>query len=155
MRASKFLVLALVISLLLVYVSSAQTDHLLWAKGVVVAIQGGKTDARIIVPGSLGDLAEIYMVRVDRWSTPRKENYVLFEYVHHTGLISYDQFDKRHWKFELNQYSPEQDRDCRSWMPREGAFHPTTFGASSNLPDPKTLTCFLLNKRPSAVRGDL
>jgi hypothetical protein len=33
-------------------------------------------------------------------------------------------------------------------MAREGAFHPTAFGAKAKLPDPKGLTCFLMEKRP-------
>jgi len=36
-------------------------------------------------------------------------------------------------------------------MAREGSFHATAFGAKVKLPDPKVLTCFLMEKRPSVV----
>jgi len=31
------------------------------------------------------------MIRVDHWSRPRKEKYALVEYIHHSGLIRYDE----------------------------------------------------------------
>jgi hypothetical protein len=96
-------------------------------------------------------MAEIYMVRVHRWSQPRKEKYILVEYIHHTDLIRYDEFDKFRWNFELHHASPEEEKDCLSWMAREGSFHPTAFGAKTKLPDPRRLTCFLMEKRPSVA----
>ena len=123
------------------------------AEGVVVAIQGGKTDTRVIEPSSFADLAEVYMVRVDRWSRPRNEAYILVEYIHHTGLIPHDAFDKTRWNFEIHQASPEETRDCLSWMAREGPFHLTAFGAKAKLPDPQGLACFLMENRPSVVSG--
>jgi hypothetical protein len=150
MRLATF---AVAFSLWLAYaMPSAPGDESVSAEGVVVAIQGGKTDTRLIEPASFADLAEIYMVRVDRWSQPRKEKYILVEYIHHADLIRYDEFDKTRWNFEIHQASPEDTRDCLSWMAREGSFHPTAFGAKAKLPDPKGLTCFLMKKRPSAVR---
>ena len=74
--------------------SARPKNEFVLAQGVVVAIQGGKTDTRLIEPQSFADLAEVYMVRVDRWSRPRKEKYILVEYIHHAGLIPYDAFDK-------------------------------------------------------------
>ena len=74
--------------------SARPKNEFVLAQGVVVAIQGGKTDTRLIEPQSFADLAEVYMVRVDRWSQPRKEKYILVEYIHHAGLIPYDAFDK-------------------------------------------------------------
>jgi len=67
--------------------SSSPKNEFVSAEGVVVAIQGGKTDTRLVEPPSFADLAEIYMVRVDRWSQPRKEKYILVEYIHHADLI--------------------------------------------------------------------
>jgi hypothetical protein len=79
---------------LLVWLFSAMPtrpkNEFIVAEGVVVAIQGGKTDTRVIEPSSFADLAEVYMVRVDRWSRPRNEAYILVEYIHHTGLIPHD-----------------------------------------------------------------
>jgi hypothetical protein len=131
--------------------SSAPKNEFVSAEGAVVAIQGGKTDTRLVDPASFADLAEIYVVRVDRWSQPRKEKYILVEYIHHADLIRYDEFDKTRWNFEIHQASPEETRDCLSWMAREGSFYPTAFGAKAKLPDPKGLTCFLMEKRPLVV----
>ncbi len=121
------------------------------AAGVVVAIQRGKSDTRIIDPSSLGDLAEIYMVRLDHWSQPRKVKYIIVEYIHRGDLISYEQFDKTQWRFDLQQASPEESNGCLSWMARGPSFLPTAFGVRLKLPDPKTLTCFLTTKRPIPV----
>jgi hypothetical protein len=148
----EFATLGAVIFLGLVWTAyAAPNAEFISAEGVVVEIQGGKTDTRLIEPQSFADLAEVYMVRVDHWSEPRTERYILVEYIHHTGLIPYDAFDKTRWKFEIRQASPEEARDCLSWMVREGAFHPTAFGAKAKLPDPKALTCFLMDKRPLVV----
>jgi hypothetical protein len=124
------------------------------AEGAVVAIQRGKTDTRIIDPPSFADLAEIYMVRVDHWSQPRKEKYIIVEYIHRADLIGYDEFDKALWRFEVHQASPDEAKDCLSWMARGPSFLPTAFGAKDALPNPKELPCFLMTKRPVPVRQD-
>ena len=132
--------------------SSFPKDELVSADGVVIAIQTGKTDTRIIEPPSFADLAEIYMMRVDRWSQPRKEKYIIVEYIHHADLIGYDRFDRTHWNFEMHQAFTEETRDCLSWMARGPSFLPTAYGAKAKLSDPKALTCFLMEKPPSVVR---
>jgi hypothetical protein len=146
----------LVVALSCAPLSSSKDDSLL-VQGVVVAIQRGKTDSRIIEPESFADMAEIYMIRADQWSPPlRKEKYILVEYVHHAGLIEYKQFDRTHWNFELHLQSPETNRECLSWMAREAkeelTFMPTAFGAKTKLPEPRTLSCFLVTERPSPSR---
>jgi hypothetical protein len=133
---------------------SASKDDSLLVQGVVFAIQRGKTDSRMIEPQSLADMAEIYMVRADHRSPAvRKEKYILIEYVHHTGLIGYKQFDRTHWNFGLHPESPETNQECLSWMAREAmeglTFMPTAFGAKPKLPDARTLYCFLVSERPS------
>ena len=138
-------------------ISSAPKGDALSVQGVVVAIQTGEKDARLIEPESFADMAEIYMVRADHWSPPvRKEKYILIEYVHHTGLIGYKQFDGTHWNFELHPQSPETNHECLSWITRgateELKFVPTAFGAKTRLPGPKMLPCFLITKRPSVAR---
>jgi len=143
----------LVVSLSCAPLSASKDDSLL-VQGVVFAIQRGKTDSRIIEPESFADMAEIYMVRADRWSPPvRKEKYILIEYVDHKGLIEYKQFDRTRWNFELNPESSETNQECLSWMAREAkeglTFMPTAFGAKAKLPDAGTLSCFLVTKRPS------
>jgi hypothetical protein len=147
----------LVVFFLSCAISSAPKDDALSVQGVAVAIQRGEKDARLIEPESFADMAEIYMVRAVHWSSPvRKEKYILIEYVHHTGLIGYKQFDRTHWNFELHPQSPETNQECLSWITRgateELKFEPTAFGAETRLPDPKTLPCFLITKRPSVAR---
>jgi hypothetical protein len=138
---------------------SASKDDSLMVQGPVVAIQRGRTDTRIIEPPSFADLAEIYMVRPERWSTSgRKEKYILVEYIHQTGLglIEYKRFENTRWNFVLHPQSSETNQECLSWVARgskeELTFIPTTFGANLKLPDPGTLSCFLVTERPSAAR---
>ena len=77
----------LVVFFLSCAISSAPKDDALSVQGVVVAIQRGEKDARLIEPESFADMAEIYMVRADDWSPPaRREKYILIEYVHRTDL---------------------------------------------------------------------
>ncbi len=127
-------------------------DELISVDGPVVAIQRGNDDTRIIDPNSIGDLAEIYMVRADHWSEPHRAKYIIIEYIHRADLIAYGEFDKTLWRFEVHQASPEEAKDCLSWMARGPSFLPTAFGANVKLPDPKELPCFLMEKRPSVVR---
>jgi hypothetical protein len=136
---------------------STPKNDSLFLQGVVVAIQRGKTDARLLEPESFADLAEIYMVRADHWSSPiRKEKYILVQYLHHTGLIEYAQFDNTRWIFELHHPSPETNKECLSWVAREAAekltFMPTALGAKAKLPEPQMLPCFLMTERPSVAR---
>ncbi|MGB6899223.1 MAG: hypothetical protein WBE12_11560, partial [Candidatus Acidiferrum sp.] len=65
-------------------------EEMLSAEGVVVAIQRSEGDLRLVDPNSVGDLAEIYMMRVDRWSQPQKQKYIIVEYIHRADLISYE-----------------------------------------------------------------
>jgi len=123
--------------------------------GAVVALQRSKTESGTMELPSFADLAEIYMVRVDHWSQPRKEKYIIVEYIHHTGFISHEQFDKTLWRFDVHQASPEQSKDCFSWMARGPSFLPTAFGAKGELPNPKELPCFLTTKRPIPVSPTL
>jgi hypothetical protein len=129
-------------------IAAIPPQNVVRAHGAVVAIQRGKTDTRIIDPQSFADLAEIYMVRVDRWSQPHKEKYIIVEYIHRADLINYDQFDKTLWDFELHQASSEESKECLSWMTRGPSFVPTAFGAKAELPNPKALSCFLTTKKP-------
>lgn len=144
---------ALILAAFLWCVSAAPAvpnDASISAKGIVVAIQRGENDARVIE--SFGDLAEIYMVRVDQWSRPRKEKYIIVEYVHHTGLIPYDRFDKAVWVFALSPKSLESDKDCHSWIAvDQSSFMPTALGARKPLPNPSELTCYLTRVPPVEV----
>lgn len=50
--------------------------------GTVVAIQKGKHEVRMIDPDSVGDLVEVWMVRVDHWPRAQKPEFILVEYTH-------------------------------------------------------------------------
>ena len=142
------------LAVLLCYVLAASTipkDEIIPAEGVVIAIQRGKTDTRVVDPPSFADLAEIYIVRVDHWLQPRSEKYIILEYIHHANLISYEKFDKTIWKFQIHQASPQETKDCFSWMARGPTFLPTAFGANAKLPDPKTLPCFIMTMNPVPI----
>jgi hypothetical protein len=142
------------LAVLLCYVLAASTipkDEIIPAEGVVVAIQRAKTDTRVVDPPSFADLAEIYIVRVDHWLQPRSEKYIILEYIHHANLISYEKFDKTIWKFQIHQASPQETKDCFSWMARGPTFLPTAFGANAKLPDPKTLPCFIMTMNPVPI----
>jgi hypothetical protein len=135
---------------------SSAKDSALVVQGVVVAIQRSKTDTRTKEPESFADMAEIYMVRADHWSASvHTEKYILIDYVHHAGLIAYEQFDRTHWAFELHPQSPETNKECLSWMARgakeELTFMPTAFGSEAQPPDARTLSCFLVTERPSPL----
>jgi hypothetical protein len=134
-----------------VAVTTSKVEQPISVDGAVVAIQRGKTDTRLIEPASFADLAEIYIMRVDRWSQPQKQKYIIVEYIHRADLISYEQFDRTRWTFEVHQASPEETKGCLSWMARAPSFVPTAFGASVKLPNPKELPCFLMTKRPVPV----
>jgi hypothetical protein len=88
------------------------------------------------------------MVRADHWSEPHKAKYIIIEYIHRANLIAYGEFDKTLWRFEVHQASPEEAKDCLSWMARGPSFLPTAFGANQELPNPRELACFLTTKRP-------
>jgi hypothetical protein len=101
----------LVVALTCAPLSPSKDDSLL-VQGVVLAIQRGKTDLRILDAEPLADMAEIYMIRVDHWSPPvRKEKYILLEYVHHTGFIGCKRFNRTHSNFELHPESPETNQE--------------------------------------------
>lgn len=128
-------------------------EKLISAEAVVVAIQKGEEDTRLIEPPSeLADLDEIYLVRVDHWSRPRKEKYIIVEYVHQRDNIDYSDFDKMLWQFHFEEPTPKANADCHSWMARSKfGFLPTAFGAKDALPNPKELPCFVTTKRPVPI----
>jgi hypothetical protein len=121
-------------------------EHFL-ADGRVVAIQKAKDEVRML-DNTDADLVEVWMVSVDHWSRPEKPGIILVEYTHHDSIIKDSELDKTTWKFEIRQAPPEKSGTCLSWWAAERSFVPTAFGRRGKLPDPKTLTCFLMTKRP-------
>jgi len=120
--------------------------------GVVVAILKAKEGVRVIDPNSMGDLAEVYMVRVDSAPSGNEQKYILVEYNHRDGLIPYSQFDTFHWSLDVRQATLSQGNPCLDWLRPGLSFASTRMGRRSKLPDPRTLICYLTTKRPVPFR---
>ena len=132
-----------------IYASTGMERYV--AEGVIVAILRVEKDTRITVPpGSLADLAEYYMVRIDRWSPLQKDKYILVEFSHQGRNIPYGQFDKFIWRIILPEFQ-ENDRHCFVWSAKGVVFKPTAFGINGKLPDPKNLKCFSIKNRPVKI----
>lgn len=120
------------------------------AQGTVVAVQKAKDEIRMM-DNTDADMVEVWMVKLDHWPLTQKPGIVLVEYTHHDSIIKDSELDRVTWKFEIRQSPPEKSATCLSWWAAERSFVPTAFGRRGKLPDPKTLTCFLMTKRPVAV----
>jgi hypothetical protein len=126
---------------------AAPRDESFLAEGKVVAIQKAKDEVRML-DNTDADLVEVWMIRVDRWPQHQKPGIVLVEYTHHDSIIKDSELDRTTWTFAIRQAPPEKSGTCLSWWAAERSFVPTAFGRRGKLPDPKTLTCFLMTKRP-------
>jgi hypothetical protein len=147
---------AVVITLALslaVGISASSDDGGFSAEGVVVAVQKAKDEVRMADPQSMGDVVEVWMVRVDKWPRPDKPGFVLVEYTHHDALIKDGELDSTTWKFELRKPTPDKSGTCLSWWTAERSFVPTALGSRGKLPAPKTIPCFLMRKRPVPATG--
>jgi hypothetical protein len=136
--------------------SQETTPQALTAEGVVVAVQlelGATRSTMDVGSSSLGDFAEVWMVRVGRWSRPNAPKYILVEYAHanrHEPFVRDSELDRTVWKFSIDSVAQNQQGACVSWGER---FVPTAFGKRDNLPAPKSLQCFQMRKRPAPVIG--
>jgi len=130
---------------------SVPKDEVLSAKGVVVATQKAKDEIRM-QDNTDADLVEVWMVKVGHWQQSQKPGIVLVEYTHHDSVIKDSELDGTTWTFEIRQAPPEKSGTCLSWWAAKRSFVPTAFGRREKLPDPKTLSCFLMTKRPVPVR---
>ena len=122
----------------------------LTAEGVVVAVQldpGAARSAMDVNSESLGDFAEVWMVRVNRPVSPNGAKYVLVEYTHvnrNEPFVTDSELDSTAWKFTLRPVSEDRRGTCE-WGER---YVPTTFGRHEKLPTAKTLACFQMKTRP-------
>lgn len=122
----------------------------LTAEGVVVAVQldpGAARSAMDVNSESLGDFAEVWMVRVNRLVSPNGAKYVLVEYTHvnrHEPFVTNSELDSKAWKFTLRPV-PEDRRGPCEWGER---YVPAAFGRLEKLPSAKTLACFQMRTRP-------
>lgn len=144
---------ACVVTLVLVqFVATAapSDDAYFSADGVVVAIQGSKDDARMNDPHSMGDMVEVWMLRIDKWPRSEGPRFILVEYRHRDAVVKDRELDNTVWRFEIRAAPPEKSGTCMSWW--SDTFVPTALGANQKLPPPKELGCYLMQKRPAALR---
>jgi hypothetical protein len=120
------------------------------ADGVVVAVQGEKNEARINDPQSMGDMVEVWMLRIEKWPRQGRPNFILVEYTHRDAVVKDSELDSTLWRFDLRQVPPAQGGTCMSWWTQN--FMPTALGVNQKLPPPKELECFLMRNRPVALR---
>jgi hypothetical protein len=122
------------------------------AEGAVVAIQLEEGQIRQWwQPGSLGDLVEVFMVRVYQWPHKNKPRLIVIGYSHNDAVIPDKEFDSNVWRFDLREEPPSEWNACsKDWITL-GHSVKTPFGAHLRLPKPETLPCYLMEKRPIAV----
>jgi hypothetical protein len=130
--------------------ASPSDDQYLAAEGVVVAVQKTRDEVRMYDPHSMGDLVEVWMVRVDKWTRSEKPTFILVEYTHRDAILKDSELDSTEWRFDIRPAPPTQSGTCMSWWTQ--TFMPTALGANQKLPPPKELGCFLMQKRPVALR---
>jgi hypothetical protein len=63
------------------------------ADGVVVAVQKTEDEARMYEPHSMGDLVEVWMVRVDKWTRSERPTFILVEYTHRDAILKDSELD--------------------------------------------------------------
>lgn len=120
------------------------------AEGVVVAVQlepGAARSPIYMNSESLGDFAEVWMVRVNRWLHGESAKYILVEYTHvnrHEPYVTDTELNRIVWKFNLDSVPENRRGTCTSWGER---FVPTAFGRDEKLPAPKALACFQMQQR--------
>lgn len=146
--------IAFSIVLCLALVSTAfSSDKQLVIEGMVVAVQKTKDEVRMVDPHAMGDMVEVWMVKVPKWPRSEKTRFILVEYTHRAPLVTDSELDSTVWKFEVRPAPAADSRTCMSWWSADQSFVPTALGVGKKLPPPKGLDCFLMQKRPIAVRA--
>jgi hypothetical protein len=130
---------------------TAQSAHFS-AEGVVVATQEEDGASKLWDPNSMGDLAEVFMVRVDNWQQKSKPQLIMIGYTHRGRPMDYKQFDNAVWRFQLREPLLNQLGACSKAWVSLGHTVKTSFGANTQLPKPESLPCFLMEERPLAIR---
>jgi hypothetical protein len=121
------------------------------AEGVVVAVQldpGAVRSAMWVNAESMGDFAEVWMVRVKSPASRNGAKYILVEYTHvnrRESFVTDSELDSTAWKFSLRPVFENRRGSCVDWGER---YVPTSFGRNEKLPTPKTLACFQMKARP-------
>jgi hypothetical protein len=120
-------------------------------EGVVVAVQldpGAVRSAMDVSAESMGDFAEVWMVRVNRPLSPNGTKYVLVEYTHvnrHEPFVTDRELDTTAWKFSLRPVLEDRHGTCVDWGQR---YVPTALSKHEKLPIPRPLACFQMKARP-------
>jgi hypothetical protein len=152
--APVFAILAFLFNLSVFAVGQQGHSEEMEGEGVVVAVHLDSDAARSptdVNSESLGDFAEVWMVRIDRWFSPNDARYILLEYTHVNRLepfVTDSELARTIWKFALNPVQENHRRTCSRWGER---FVPTVSGTHEKLPSPKGLACFQTQQRPVRV----
>lgn len=133
--------------------AASLSDGIFVAEGTVVAIQKAEDEVRMSDPHSMGAMVEVWMVHVDNWPLAQKPGFILVEYTHRDPIVKDSELDSSVWKFEVRSAPPAESGTCMSWWSAERSFVATALGVNQKLPPPKELRCFLMQKRPVAVRA--
>lgn len=67
---------------------------------------------------SMGEFAEVWMVRLDRSVSPNGTKYILVEYTHvnrHEPFVTDSELDKTTWKFTLRPVLEDGRGTCVAW----------------------------------------
>lgn len=118
--------------------------------GIVVAVQKDKDDARMDDPHSMGDLVEVWMLRIAKWPQSGGPRFVLVQYSHRDPIVPDRELDRTVWRFTIRPTPAAESGTCMAWWTQN--FIPTKPGTRTKLPKPEELSCFLMEKRPEALR---
>ncbi len=122
------------------------------AEGVVVAIQGEEGGRLFWQPGQLADLVEVFIARIYKWPRKGQPDLIVIGYTFYEPPIEDEEFDRTIWRFELRMPPPNDLGGCSKDWVTLGRSAPTAFGRHLKLPKPETLPCYVMEKRPVAVR---
>jgi len=148
MRPAVFLMALMFASL--VGTASPSDEKYFAVDGVVVAVQKTKDEVRMNDPHSMGDMVEVWMVRIDNWPQHDGPAFILVQYTHRDTVVKDRELDSAIWRFKIRAAPAAESGTCMSWWTE--TFLPTALGSSQKLPPPKELACFLMQTRPIALR---
>lgn len=121
------------------------------AEGVVIARLTSQHSLRNLDLESDGDSVEIWMVQLQNWIRPRKQDFILIEYVYRGEPIPLERFNVTIWRFVIREVPVARKNQCLSWVRPGKYFLPTAFWGKRKLPDASALPCFQMEKRPVAI----
>lgn len=99
MRYATFLLILVFVGFEANAIASDERDFA--ADGVVVAVQKTKDEARMYDLHSMGDLVEVWMVRVDKWTLSERPTFILVEYTHRDAILKDSELDSTVWRLDI------------------------------------------------------